>query len=386
MKTCSKITCASLSLLIAGSSLLYITPASIVKAEPTQNVSSSLQTSNQSDRTSVKKAMRDSLQLGYPGILAQISNGGKNWRYAAGIADLRTKKPMKTDFRFRIGSTTKTFIATVLLQLAGENRLNLDDSIEKWLPGVIQGNGYDANQITIRQILNHTSGIAEYLKSKDYDIMDTKKLYTAEELVKMGISLPPDFAPGKGWSYSNTGYVILGILIEKVTGNSYAEEVENRIVEPLELSNTFLPGNSTVIPGTKHARGYESYDGESELKDVTYSYPGSSDGDMISTADDLNKFFSYLLSGKLLKEQQLKQMLTTVPTGTEGIDGYGLGIYETKLPNRVSIWGHGGASPGFSNFAGGTLGGKHTLAINLNGHKTSRSDPFKNILLAEFSK
>ncbi|HDR4909003.1 TPA: beta-lactamase family protein, partial [Bacillus cereus] len=315
MKTCSKITCANLSLLIAGSSLLYITPASIVKAETTQNVSSSLQTSNQSDRTSVKKAMRDSLQLGYPGILAQISKGGKNWSYAAGIADLRTKKPMKTDFRFRIGSTTKTFIATVLLQLAGENRLNLDDSIEKWLPGVIQGNGYDANQITIRQILNHTSGIAEYLKSKDYDIMDTKKLYTPEELVKMGISLPPDFAPGKGWSYSNTGYVILGILIEKVTGNSYAEEVENRIVEPLELSNTFLPGNSTVIPGTNHARGYERFDGESELKDVTYSYPGSSDGDMISTADDLNKFFSYLLSGKLLKEQQLKQMLTTVPTG-----------------------------------------------------------------------
>ena len=139
----------------------------------TQNVSSSLQTSNQSDRTSVKKAMRDSLQLGYPGILAQISKGGK-WSYAAGIADLRTKKQMKTEFRFRIGSTTKTFIATVLLQLAGENRLNLDDSIEKWLPGVIQGNGYDANQITIRQILNHTSGIAEYLKSKDYDIMDTK--------------------------------------------------------------------------------------------------------------------------------------------------------------------------------------------------------------------
>ncbi|HDR4909517.1 TPA: beta-lactamase family protein, partial [Bacillus cereus] len=320
MKKHCQITSTGLVLLMTGSSLLYTTPTSIVKAEPTHNVSSSLQTSTQRDRTSVKQAMRDTLQLGYPGILAKIYKGGKTWSYAAGIADLRTKKPMKTDFRFRIGSTTKTFIATVLLQLAGENRLNLDDSIEKWLPGIIQGNGYDGNQITIRQILNHTSGIAEYLKSKDYDIMDTKKLYTAEELVKMGISLPPDFAPGKGWSYSNTGYVILGILIEKVTGNSYAEEVENRIVEPLELSNTFLPGNSTVIPGTNHARGYERYDGESELKDVTYSYPGSSDGDMISTADDLNKFFSYLLSGKLLKEQQLKQMLTTVPTGIEGMD------------------------------------------------------------------
>ncbi|MFJ7994459.1 serine hydrolase domain-containing protein [Peribacillus frigoritolerans] len=385
MKTRSKITFASLALLIAGSSLLYTTPTSIVNAEPTQNVSSSLQTSTQRDRTSVKQAMRDTLQLGYPGILAEIHKGGKTWSYAAGIADVRTKKPMKTDFRFRIGSVTKTFIATVLLQLAGENRLNLDDSIEKWLPGVIQGNGYDGNQITIRQILNHTSGIADYVNSKEFDMMDTKKSYTAEGFVKMGISLPPDFAPGKGWSYSNTGYVVLGILIEKVTGNSYAEEVENRIIEPLDLSNTFLPGNSSVIPGTKHARGYFQLDGASELKDVTYINPGSSDGDMISTADDLNKFFSYLLSGKLLKEQQLKQMLTTVPTGREGT-GYGLGIYETKLPNSVSIWGHKGAVLGFTTFAGGTLGGKHTLAVNLNSLKADSPDPFKNILLAEFSK
>ncbi|WHY30970.1 serine hydrolase domain-containing protein [Bacillus wiedmannii] len=386
MKKHCQITSTGLGLLMTGSSLLYTTPTSIVKAEPTQNVSSSLQISTQQNRTSVKQAMRDTLQLGYPGILAKISKDRKTWSYAAGVADLRTKKPMKADYRFRIGSVTKTFIATVLLQLAGENRLNLDDSIEKWLPGVIQGNGYDGNQITIRQILNHTSGIAEYLKSKDYDILDTKKIYTAEELVKMGSSLPPDFAPGKGWSYSNTGYVILGILIEKVTGNSYAEEVENRIVEPLDLSNTFLPGNSTVIPGTNHARGYFQLDEANGPKDVTYSYPGNSDGDIISTADDLNKFFSYLLSGKLLKEQQLKQMLTTVPTGIEGMDEYGLGIYETKLPNGVSIWGHTGGSPGFSTLAGGTLGGKHTLAINLNNRIANSPDPFKNILFAEFRK
>ncbi|PFW91094.1 D-alanyl-D-alanine carboxypeptidase [Bacillus pseudomycoides] len=389
MKTRSQITFASLALLIAGSSLLYTTPTSIIKAESPQNVSSSLQISTQRDRNSVKQAMRDILQLGFPGILAKTSEGGKTWSYAAGIADLRTKKPMKTDFRFRIGSVTKTFTATVVLQLAGENRLNLDDSIEKWLPGVIQGNGYDDKQITIRQILNHTSGIAEYSRSKDFDLMDTKKSYTAEELVKMGISLPPDFAPGKGWSYSNTGYVLLGILIEKVTGNSYAEEIENRIVEPLELSNTFLPGNSSVIPGTKHARGYFQPDGASELKDVTYYNPsmGRSAGEMISTADDLNKFFSYLLSGKLLKEQQLKQMLTTVPTEIAELGECGLGIFETKLPNGVSIWGHGGSIPGFLTFAGGTLGGKHTLAVNLNSMgKANSPDPFKNILLAEFSK
>ncbi|MGE1218052.1 serine hydrolase domain-containing protein [Bacillus toyonensis] len=389
MKTRSQITFASLALLIAGSALLYTSPTSIVKAAPTQNVSSSSQTSTQRDRTSVKQAMRDTLQLGYPGILAKTSEGGKTWGYAAGVADLSTKKPMKTDFRFRIASVTKTFTATVVLQLAGENRLNLDDSIEKWLPGVIQGNGYDGNQITIRQILNHTSGIVEYARSKEIDFFtNTKKSFTAEELVKIGLSMPPEFAPGKGWSYSNTGYVLLGILIEKVTGNSYAEEIENRIIEPLELSNTFLPGNSSVIPGTKHARGYLQPDGSSELKDVTYYNPsiGSSAGDMISTADDLNKFFSSLLSGKLLKEQQLKQMLTTVPTGIAETGGYGLGIYETKLPNGVSIWGHSGGIPGFSTFAGGTLGGKHTLAVNLNNLKADSPDPFKNILLAEFSK
>ncbi|PEJ24338.1 serine hydrolase domain-containing protein [Bacillus pseudomycoides] len=390
MKTRSQITCASLALLIAGSSLLYTTPTSIVKADPTENVSSSSQTSTQRDRNSVKQAMRDTLDLGFPGILAKTSEGGKTWGYAAGVANLITKKPMKTDFHFRIASVTKTFTATVVLQLAAENRLNLDDSIEKWLPGVIQGNGYDAKQITIRQILNHTSGIAEYSRSKEADFFkNTKKSFTAEELVKIGLSLPPDFAPGKGWSYSNTGYVLLGILIEKVTGNSYAEEIENRIIEPLELSNTFLPGNSSVIPGTNHARGYFQPDGAIELKDVTYYNPsiGSSAGDMISTADDLNKFFSSLLSGKLLKEQQLKQMLTTVPTGSAEISGYGLGIYETKLPNGVSIWGHSGGIPGFSTFAGGTLGGKHTLAVNLNSlGKADNPDPFKNILLAEFSK
>ncbi|MDF9761386.1 D-alanyl-D-alanine carboxypeptidase [Peribacillus simplex] len=389
MKVRSQITFASLALLLTGSSLLYTSPTSIVKAELTQNESSSLQTSTQQDHYSVKQAMRDTLQLGFPGILAKTSEGGKKWGYATGVANLSTKKPMETDYRFRIGSVTKTFTATVVLQLAGENRLNLDDSIEKWLPGVIQGNGYNGNQITIRQILNHTSGIAEYSRSKDADFMDTKKSYTAEEIVKLGISLPPDFVPGKGWSYSNTGYVLLGILIEKVTGNSYAEEIENRIIEPLELLDTFLPGNSSVIPGTKHARGYSQPDETSKIKDVTYYNPsaGSSAGDMISDADDLNKFFSYLLGGKLLKEEQLKQMLTTVPVGRKGIEGYGLGIFEFKLPNGVSIWGHTGGILGFSTIAGGTLGGNHTLVVSLNSLGRDNSpNPFKNILFAEFNK
>ena len=241
MKIRSQITCASLALLIAGSSLLYTTPASIVKAESTENVSSSSHTSTQRDRNSVKQAMRDTLHLGFPGILVKTYEGGKTWGYAAGVANLSTKKPMKTDFRFRIGSGQRDedVHRNSCTSISRREPLDLDDSIEKWLPGVIQGNGYDDKQITIRQLLNHTSGIAGYTRSKSFNLMDTKKSYRAEELVKMGISMPPNFAPGKSWSYSNTGYVLLGILIETVTGNSYAEEIENRIIEPLELSNTF---------------------------------------------------------------------------------------------------------------------------------------------------
>ena len=142
------------------------------------------------------------------------------------------------------------------------------------------------------------------------------------------------------------------------------------------MSNTFLPGNSSVIPGTKHARGYLQLDGASELKDVTYINPGSSDGDVISTADDLNKFFSCLLGGKLLKEQQLKQMLTTVPTNREEPD---MVLEYLKLSFRtVSRYGDTGGRSGFSTFAGGTLGGKHTLAINSNSLNLNNPEVLKH--------
>ncbi|HDX9641028.1 TPA: serine hydrolase domain-containing protein [Bacillus mobilis] len=367
MKKCYSIKLASLAVLLAGTTLF--TPGFTVKAESIQNISNSSEAHDQKNRNGWKQVMQETIQVGAPGVLAKTYNNGKISSYNAGLADLNSKKPMKSDYRFRIGSVTKTFTATTVLQLVGENRVQLDDSIEKWLPGLIQGNGYDGNQITIRQLLNHTSGIANYLKSKDADIMNSKKTYTAEEIVKIGLALPPDFSPGKGWSYSNTGYVILGMLIEKITGNSYAEEIEKRIIEPLDLSNTFLPGNSPVIPGKNHARGYMKIDETSELKDMTYYNPSlaNSAGDMISDADDLNKFFSSLLGGKLLKERELKEMLTTVPVEGKGVgDGYGLGIYETKLPNGVSVWGHGGSIPGFMTFAGGVMGGKHTFTVNVN--------------------
>lgn len=176
MKKCNSIklaSLASLAILLAGTTLF--TPGFTVKAESVQNLSSPSQSHDQKNRNGWKQVMQETVQLGTPGILAKTSNNGKISSYTAGVADLNTKKTMKSDYRFRIGSVTKTFTATTVLQLVGENRVQLDDPIEKWLPGLIQGNGYDGNQITIRQLLNHTSGIAEYLKSKDADIMNSRK-------------------------------------------------------------------------------------------------------------------------------------------------------------------------------------------------------------------
>ena len=129
------------------------------------------------NRNGWKQVMQETVQLGAVGILAKASNNGKTSSFTAGVADLSTKKPVNSDYRFRIGSVTKTFTATTVLQLVGRKSLTTDDG-EKWLPGLVQGNGYDGNQITIRQLLNHTSGIAEYLKSKDADIMNSKNVYS----------------------------------------------------------------------------------------------------------------------------------------------------------------------------------------------------------------
>ena len=179
------------------------------------------------------------------------------------------------------------------------------------------------------------------------------------------------------------------MLIEKITGNSYAEEIEKRIIEPLDLPNTFY----RVIhlsSGKNHARGYVKMEETGELKDITYYNPSLANaaGDMISNADDLNKFFSSLLGGKLLKERELKEMLTTVPVEGKGIgDGYGLGIYETKLPNGVSVWGHGGSIHGFMTFAGGVIGGKHTFAVNVNSlGPVDILTQFDKMMQVEFNK
>ncbi|MBJ8008826.1 MULTISPECIES: serine hydrolase domain-containing protein [Bacillus cereus group] len=313
-----------------------------------------------------------------PGVIVTVKNGEASWAYASGEGNIERNHKVDADSAFRIGSTTKTFVTTVVLQLAGEKKLSLDDTVEKWLPGLINGNGYDGNKITIRQLLNHTSGIADYLTPdlKEKLIENPSENYTAEQLISRALQLEPV----KGWSYSNTNMVIVGLIIQKVTGESYAEQIKKRIMEPLSLKETVLPGSSMDIP-KKNARGYLNTG--DKLVDITLFNPSfaNASGEMISTGEDMTTFFRALLGGKLLTPEMQKEMVTnTVDTP---LGKYGLGIHATKLPDGTEVWGHGGGIPGFTNFAGGTKDGQHVISININVLGAEKQ--INNILASEFA-
>ncbi|MEU9336450.1 serine hydrolase domain-containing protein [Streptomyces sp. NPDC048290] len=323
---------------------------------------------------------------GTPGALARATNGRAHWSGTAGVADLRTGQPRRATDRFRVGSLTKTFTATLLLQLEAEGRLSLDDSVEKWLPGVIRGRGHDGRKVSLRQLLNHTSGIFSYNRDPGFLARFTGEPFlehrydgaTPQELVRIGLSHPPEFPPGTGWSYSDTNYILAGLVVERATGHDYATEVERRLIRPLRLHSTTVPGTSPTVP-RPHARHYSRLyldHPDAPIHDVTDFNPSVAwaAGQIISTADDLNRFFRALLGGELLPARQQRALLDTVPTGDgeapptgHSSSGYGLGIRSDTLSCGVTVWGHGGQVPGSLSRTAATRDGRHVLTLNRNG-------------------
>ncbi|WP_051217350.1 serine hydrolase domain-containing protein [Paenibacillus assamensis] len=320
-----------------------------------------------------------------PGVIAIAKKNGELASYAAGEANIEDKKPIKTTHAFRIASVTKTFVATVVLQLVEEQKLNLGDTVEQWLPGVVQGNGYDGNKITIRQLLNHTSGIPDYLNEKIYKKIaeDRFHIFTMKELIKEALSSKPLFEPGTSWSYSNANTLLAALIIEKSTGLSYRYHIEKRIINPLELTCTYLP-NYELIIDCAHPRGYIHF--EEQFYDYTEHSPTwlNAAGEMISTAEDLVIFYEALLGGKLLKPEQLQEMLTTVNTPWD--TNYGLGIEEFKLYEGSSVWGHGGSTHGFTTAVRATRNGDHVIAINANVSFDSGYVTFDGIIESEMKR
>ncbi|NUS13532.1 MAG: beta-lactamase family protein, partial [Streptomyces sp.] len=194
------------------------------------------------------------LKQGAPGAIAQLDDHGRVEGAAMGVADRRSRRTISTADRFRIGSVTKTFTAVVLLQLADEGKLRLDAPVDRYLPGLLPD-----RTITVREILGHRSGLYDYTNTMFAKTVPgfqevRSKVFTYRELVKRSLWHPRTSAPG-AFSYSNTNFVVAGMLIEKLTGHSVRTEYENRIFKPLKLRDTFYVHPGTQIPG-RHARGY----------------------------------------------------------------------------------------------------------------------------------
>ncbi|GAA0656246.1 serine hydrolase domain-containing protein [Streptomyces malaysiensis subsp. malaysiensis] len=291
---------------------------------------------------------------GYPGVIGLIRNGDSTEYVHAGVGNISTKTDADPKAKFRIASNTKTFTATVLLQLEGEGKLSLDDSVAKWLPDAVNANGYDGSKITIRELLNHTSSLPDYaadaqLSGAYYNNTDPDKAWAPQQLVNIALRQhAPQSAPGEKFGYANTNYVLAGMVIKAVTGNEPGDEIQKRIIEPLNLNDTKFATDSSISGNYLHGYSYSFLFG---MRDVTTSNVQifSTAGAIVSTLDDMATFQRALMTGKLLAPEQLKELKTTVPESSDGSTDItaGLGIGRVELSCGKVAWGHTGAVLGY---------------------------------------
>jgi D-alanyl-D-alanine carboxypeptidase len=310
---------------------------------------------------------------GVPGVIALQRQGQKQWHATAGVANLRTQEPIRARDRFRIGSITKAYVSTVVLQLAAERRLSLDDSVEHWLPGVVP----NGDAITVGQLMNHTSGLYSYtdLPFSLQVIREPLRTWRPRQIVRGAVAHPPLFAPGTRHSYSNTNYILLGMVIAAVDDvaaplqmASPAFEIHRRIVAPLRLWKTSFPLTDPDIHGP-HVHGY-AIDPPPELGlprvlDTTRINPSWAwtAGAIVSTVDDVADFHRALFTGRLLDPDQQRELQTTVP-GEPGQD-WGLGVYRLQTPCGPA-WGHDGGVPGYASISLTSPDGARQAVMMLN--------------------
>lgn len=268
---------------------------------------------------------------------------------ASGTAERGGGAPATADSPFRIASITKMFVAVVALQLVQEGRLGLDDRLAPYVPGFPGG-----DRITIRQLLNHTSGVPDYGRTAHFGkrlLDDRQRRWSTDEVLALVTGVRPDFAPGTDYLYSNTGYVLLGRVIEAVTGSTWAVEVRRRIIDPLGLRHTFVAGAEPVPGGV--LPGYFDIDNDGDQENIETGRPWPSlettegaAGAIVSTAPDLVVFGGALFRGRLVAPAVLRQMVAGGPHHPRN-SNYGLGVEITRPDYRTTVWGHGGFIPGF---------------------------------------
>ncbi|MFC7907347.1 serine hydrolase domain-containing protein [Streptomyces nigra] len=296
---------------------------------------------------------------------ALIRVGGRgDWHGVAGVRDVRSGAPALEDARFRAGSTTKIVTAALVLQLAAEGRISLDGTVQRYLPGLLTD---DFAPVTVRQLLNFTSGLQPGASlGDDVDTAYERRFetLTPEEVVAASVAKGPDpeHAPGEFQRYGNIHYTVLGLLIEKVTGDSYAHQAAVRIFRPLGMRHTSFPAGPDPRIHGPHNRGYDWIDGR--LVDVTEWNMSDrfAAGDLITTTADLERLLVALFRGRVVPEPQLKEMFT-VPD----VDGatMGAGLERFELNGKV-IWGKTGSRPGYHTVVAATRDLSRTVVYSVN--------------------
>ena len=304
------------------------------------------------EKEQVLSAAQSLVDAGFPAALAAVTKAdGSTVGVAVGKGNLETGEAPPLDGEVRIGSNTKTFVAVVILQLVQEGKITLDEPIETYLPGLLHGEGIDGTKITVRQLLQHTSGLPEYTDTVpgETDIFQIRdNYYSTRDLLDVALSKPAAFEPGSQFTYTNTNYIVLTLLAEKVTHRPLAEQITQRITEPLGLTHTYYPGpGEEDIRGT-HPHGYHR-NSQGELEDITRKDPSEAGGAgaMISTPSELGTFIQATFNGTLLTQDSIAEMKKTVDTGRPN-RGYGLGIFSMSLSCGGEAWGHTGGFPGYT--------------------------------------
>jgi D-alanyl-D-alanine carboxypeptidase len=293
-----------------------------------------------------------------PGAIIGIWTPGESYVRAFGTADQATGRAMQPDFYSRIGSVTKTFTATGVLQLVDEGRVGLDDPVGRYVDGVPRG-----DEITLRQLAGMTSGLFDYTATQQFDQAleaDPYRSYTPRELLGWAFAEPEMFAPGEGFGYSNTNTILLGLVVEAVSGQSLANYIHDAILTPLGLVHTSLPATNTLPD--PHPQGYTDQTGPVVAAtnwDPSWEWAA---GGMISTLDDLRIWARAVATGRLLSPAtQAQRLVMTAVPGAAPPSGYGLGIM-----NNNGWIGHSGALPGFEAFSAFLADGQMTLVILTN--------------------
>jgi D-alanyl-D-alanine carboxypeptidase len=356
-------------LAVPGAVLACLATAALVAAsalaKPTATTSS--------HPTGLQKDLDALVAAGAPGAILFVRNGNHTTRLTAGVGNVAPKTPIRSADHFKIASLTKSYTATVVLQLVGESKLSLDDTVEQRLPGVVPNGG----KITIRQLLNHTSGLADFEGDprylKPYLSGNFGYHWAPRKLVQMGVSHKPLFPSGNGWSYSNTNYVVAQLIVEAVTGQTIGAELKRRIFNRLHLRETTYP----TKPGlpSPYAHGYMLL-GQPPATDVTGLSPSMSPGSgaIVSTAQDVADFYRALLSGRLLRPNQLQAMKTRVSYRTGKVvragPGSGLGIGRPPI-SCGAAWSHGGELPGYEVFAISSVDGRRQAVLMMNHDRST---------------